>query len=322
VPDGRCIVARGPVRAATWAWMNLSRNSYGPIALGVALFALGIGAWRALVVPRMPERYSGTQTDIYAFVDLPGATTPVYRYGTPRPGGILFAGDSRVSGAFLRAVLERHGIPGATVLMGPTGQLRDSLAAARAMPLRRLVLGLSPLSVYAPLGAGTAADLARERGRSATERIDGYLGQCFARTRRSVARPLEARHWTSGWFERSTESADQPYYRTLLRAQTKADRAIHLRALEAELRALIDAGWRVACVRLPAGAVLQEIEDAALDRAEFHTLCARLGVPYFDHLDADYRTSDGSHLEPAEAARYSADFARELLRAAPDVARP
>lgn len=301
--------------------MNLSRNSYGPLALGAVLVALGLVAWHELVVPRMPERYSGMHGDTYTFVDVPNATTPLYRFGTPHTGGILFAGDSRVSSAFPRSVLERSGIPNATVLMGPTGQLRDLLAAARRMPMRRLVLGLSPVSVYAPLGASTAADLVRERGRTATWRIDDFLSQHLAAWRHDLVRPLEARHWRRGWFERSTESDDQPYYHTLLAADTKAEREVHLRALEVELHDLLESGWQIACVRLPAGAVLRGIEDAALDGAEFQALGTRLGVAFFDHFRAEYRTADGSHLMPAEAARYTADFAAELRRVAPDVAR-
>ncbi|MEZ6016737.1 MAG: hypothetical protein R3F49_16585 [Planctomycetota bacterium] len=300
--------------------MNLSRNSYGPIVLGAALFALGLAAWRMFVQPRMPEQLSGGQRVVPVYIERSDALTPLWRYGAPHEGGLLIAGDSRVSGAFLVDELARQGHSDAMVLMGPIGQLCDSLAVARTLPMRRLVLGLSPLSVYAPPTSESEFRRLRELRRSATSRFDVYAGREFAALRHDVVRPLELWHWRTGWFERSTAGDDQPYYRTLLAPDTYEARAARLVELEADLRRLLDDGWQVACVRLPAGRVLQEIEEAALPAQRLTALCERLGVPYLDYWTADFATTDGSHLTAGAARRFSAQFAADLALRAPRVA--
>ncbi|MEZ6016045.1 MAG: hypothetical protein R3F49_13075 [Planctomycetota bacterium] len=292
--------------------MDLSRKSYGPLVVGAALVALGLGAWRALIAPRLPERLTNVQDVVATFVDVPDADTALYLYGAPRAGGVLFVGDSRVSEGLLSSALAAHGLADAAILMGPMGQLRDLLKAARTLPMRRIVVGLSPVSVYAPPTPNLVASLAGERTRRRTDRIDGDLGGAFRLWKRELARPIDTRHWNTGWFERATSAASLAWYTELLGPETRDARSARLTALENELRALINDGWDVTCLRTPVGPALRDIEEDALPAARFTELCARLGVPFLDEWRADYATSDGSHLTPAEAARFSAALAPRL----------
>jgi len=300
--------------------MKLSRNSHGPLALGAACVVAGLWAWRSFVVPRLPPRLTDVQESTATFIDVPGADTALYLYGSPSEGGVLILGDSRVSEGLLPSALAGAGLPGAAILMGPMGQLRDALAAARRLPMRRLVVGLSPVSVYAPPTPNLVASLAGERARRATDRIDGALAGALRIAKRQWLRPLEARHWGHGWFERPSSAASLAWYSELLAPATRDARARRLDALEGELRALQNEGWQIACLRMPTGPALREVEEAALPTARFEDLCARLGLPFLDAWRADSTTADGSHLTPAEALRFSTrlapDLARVLTRAA------
>lgn len=292
--------------------MHRALHRCAPLAVATAIFLLGTAAWRLWVEPRMPEPLWGVQTSFPEFVTLSGATTTLFQFGAPHPRGVLFAGDSRPGLSFIPEVLAREGVAHPMVLMGPAAQLRDVLGVARGLPQRRLVLGLSPLSVSAPVIPECGVILARELARTSTDRIDERFGHQLRAAHRALVRPLEPRHWFEGWFQRNSADDDQPYYRRLLGPETREQRAERLRALEAELRALRAAGWEIVCVRLPIAPTMRAVENEAFERTEFDALCRRVGLPYFDDIEAEYPTSDSSHLTPAAARAYSASFAARL----------
>jgi hypothetical protein len=290
----------------------LGRRGGGPLLLGGALYALLLAGWMS-ISDRLPPALKDLQWRVGRFVDVEDADTPLYSYGRVRPGGLLLAGDSRITAACSLEVLTEAGIDDAWLVMGPSGQLKDVLAAARAWPTKRMVLALSPLSIYGPPQVGPRIVLAEERGGWTTHKIDDALSEWLNSHRKRWLRRIHPGMWDDAWFGSRQPAGSVPFYRGLMRGQeNRRARRARLAELETGLAALRDEGWRIVCVRLPVSEPVREVEAAGMQPDLIAAAVARLGLPFLDYYEADFETGDGSHLYPAEGRRMSARLARDL----------
>lgn len=285
-----------------------------PILWTAALFAAGIALWKAAVEPALPPDARTLQWTRGRFVDVPRAYSPIYRVGDIGPESLVVAGDSRVQSGVSREILDDAGLGPTALLTGPSGQLRDLLRIARDTPARRLVLALSVLSIEGEPDRGFRRQLRRLREPLDRAGVDAALDSWLGDQRRRLITPIMTDSWRTAWFGTPDPLAQVEGYRARLQLVSDDARVKRLRQARGLLRALLDEGWTVVCVRLPTNPELRTVEDEAFAPDRFVEFCAELGIEYHD-LGADaagYSSRDGSHLLPSEGRRFSRELAARL----------
>ena len=176
-----------------------------------------------------------------------------------------------------------------------------------------LDLGLEASSVDAVLGQWFTVERRKiERRELSTAEIDRRLGDRVDVWRSRRVRTLSSGPWRDSWFETVDTSASNESYRVSLRPETRAEREANFESLTERLRALVEAGWRVVCVRLPLAPELLEIEEDSVPSERFARLAAEAGVPFLDYSRADYLTGDGTHMTVTSGRRFSRELGRAL----------
>ena len=285
-----------------------------PLFTGLASFVLAVGAWLLLIEPRLPpplQRQSNPPGKLGWYV---GGRRAFYLKGSARAEGWLALGDSRVNQGLDEVRLAQLGIEPLAVLWVGAGQLGDMLEAARELPPRRLLVALSPMSVYRRI-----QDPEQERARTLafmnrpwSRRVDDAIDEQFVRLRSSVVNWIDTRGFVYGWREMPNPGASDRRFLGALEEPTRQERARAFEALAQKLRELRGSGRDIVCVRWPISPSLREIEDTAFDPALFGRMCAELSIPYHD-LGTSEPTLDGSHLT-AEGARHLASRLAVLLK--------
>lgn len=285
-----------------------------PIAAGIVAAAVLLAGWRLAMGSEKPSRGTKVDPAPKRFVDVEGAVAPLYLYGRATADGLLVAGDSRIGSDISIRVLERRGVGTVGTLWNGLAQIEHVLAGARTLPTRRLVVCLTPASVYSTPLKHMADILAKERATRIPQRIDERLDDELDVLRQRMFWTLEPNPWGGGEAGvRIQPQRHEGIYRALLAESSRAERRRHFDVVHATLRDMIGAGWRIACVRLPATARMEAIEDEGFPPELIRNMCADLGVPYLDMTGGEYDTFDGSHLLGADAERASNLIADWLL---------
>lgn len=271
-------------------------------------------AWRAFADPEAPSTFVKFDPEVERFLDFEWSRTPLYTYGGLDPAGVLIVGESRVPAAISLRILRRHGVEPVGVVWAALAQTRDVVRAARELPPRRLLVCLSPVGLYSQEMPRLVRSLDTERERSLMQRIDKRLDDELDVFRQKLLRTTELSTWLRGPMATHREPRRQEgLYGGLVGESTRAPREERLLELTTMLREMRDAGWQIACVRLPAERGVERVEDAGFAPERFRDLCAGLGLPYLDMSGGDYMTSDGSHLLGFEADRASEVIAAWVL---------
>jgi hypothetical protein len=285
-----------------------------PIALGFAISIVLLIGWRFVANPNRPSKQIKIDPLPTRFIDVAGAVAPLYLYGRATEDGLLFAGDSRIGSDISVRVLERRGLGTVGLLWNGFAQFDHVLDGARMLPPRRLVMSVTPTSVYLPPAKRMADLLAKERARRITQRIDERLDDEVDVWRRKTFFTWEPNPWGGGEAGVVLEPRrHEGTYIGLLGLKTRDKRRERVSVMQADLASMIKDGWRVACVRFPVSEGMRKLEDDAFPSEQFTQVCAELGIPYLDMKDTDYQTSDASHLLGADAERCTERIADWLL---------
>lgn len=285
-----------------------------PIVVGFAMASVLLVGWRVVVDPDPPSKQIKIDPLPTRFIDVAGAVAPLYLYGRATEDGLLFAGDSRIGSDISVRTLERRGLGTAGLLWNGFAQFDHVLQGVRMLPPRRLVISVTPTSVYLPPTKRMADLLAKERARRITQRIDERLDDEVDVWRRKTFRTWEPNPWGGGEAGVVLEPRrHEGIYIGLLGLKTREKRRERVAELQASLASIVRDGWRVACVRLPVSEGMRKLEDDAFPPEQFTQVCAELGIPYLDMKDASYQTSDASHLLGADAERCTERIADWLL---------
>lgn len=285
-----------------------------PIVAAVIAWILSLVAWRAFADPEAPSTFVKFDPNVERFADFEWSRTPLFTYGDLDPDGILIVGESRVPAAVSLRILRRHGVEPVGVLWAALAQTRDVVRGARELPPRKLLVCLSPVGLYSAEMPRMVQSLAIERERTFMQRVDQRLDDELDVLRQKLLRTTELSTWLRGPSATHREPRRQEgMYAGLVGESTRAKRDERLVELTAALGEMRDAGWQIACVRLPAERGVEQIEDQGFAPERFRDMCAGLGVPYLDMTGGDYATSDGSHLLGFEADRASAVIAAWLI---------
>lgn len=283
-----------------------------PALLCVAVYSVGLAAWQLALEPRLPQDPRGPRLSRGDLVAESGEIGPFYVLGDPATAEILVVGDSRVQKAMMPETLEPPDRSRVAVLWGPGGQILGLLPLARELGPRKLVIALAPLSLFSARAAAFWERFREERDAPLARRIDELLAEEFAEVRLRAIATIRTDTWGRGWVFPKDPLFSNYQYSLQLDESTRQQRDVNLDELERSLRALVQDGFEVACVRLPISDELFAIEQAALRAPELQQICNRLGIPFLDEAHAPYETYDGAHLAYADAVRFGRDLVARL----------
>ncbi len=281
----------------------------------VALYGVGVLAWRTFAVPK----FDGLRLGEPALIKpdklwREGQHGEMLRYGSAKPGALAIVGDSRVLHGVVLEPFREADLGPVYALTRPAGRTLELLRLVDEQLPGRLVLAVSPLGLYNEIWTESPAKVAFPR------RVDDWTEDWVDMLRRRIAEPMIPPVWRYGWFGGFGQEKYFGAFRTSLRSETHAVRLGKLAELEQFLTALKGKGWEIACVRIPTYAPMRAIEDEAFDPRLFVEVCERVGVPFKDYGTVENATSDGSHLGVAGARAFSAELAEDL-RAIPGMER-
>lgn len=283
-----------------------------PPLLCVAIYALTLVAWHLAVFPHLPQDPRGPRLERGEPVEGSGEIGPFYVIGDRATAEILVIGDSRIQKAVMPDTLDPEDRARVAVLWGPGGQVLGLLPVARTLGPRKLLVSLSPLSLYSARAADFWQDVREERNRPLARRIDDALAEEFADVRLGSIATIRTDTWGRGWVFPIDPLFSNYQYSLQLDERTRAQRDVNLAELERRLGELVAQGFEVACLRLPISEPLFAVEQLALRAPELQQVCNRLQIPFLDDSRAAYETYDGSHLAHPDAVRFGRDLMRRL----------
>ena len=128
-------------------------RAWGPLLLGGVVYLALLGGWRNIVQPLLPEE-APINADM-GFEIAPGTSSirPIMARGDPESAGLLMLGDSRAIPSIYPYMFEERGAQPPTLIWSAGGQLLDLIPVARKYRARRIIIALSPGSVYRKLPA-------------------------------------------------------------------------------------------------------------------------------------------------------------------------
>lgn len=129
-------------------------------ALGPIAFAALCGAWLALAPGRVPPPLLHPNHSDGRLVWAAPGRGPFHAIGPVEDAELVFVGDSRVHDDVVLEVVAREGLGRPATLWGPGAYLPHLLPLAAAQPARRVVVGLSFLSLAEHANPLVAAALA------------------------------------------------------------------------------------------------------------------------------------------------------------------
>jgi hypothetical protein len=289
---------------------SIRSHRYQPLLIGAAVYALALCMWQSVVFPLLSSDPRGTvqRGELLPEGDELG---PFYLMGEQREQDVLVVGDSRARKALLPGYLADFGRVG--LLWGPGGQLRGLLPIAESLQPERLIVCLSPLSVYSATAAEFQTSFWAERS-PFMRRVDANLSSALLELRVRCLDLVASDLWRRGWDFPFNPKRNSASYKRQLREETRAQRGIEFALLEQSLRSLVSEGIEVICVRLPISRELMGVEQSDRRLRVYGQMCARVGVPYLDYSLEDYVTYDGSHLARDEAERLSRALVADLRK--------
>ncbi len=290
---------------------NRRRARRSPAVIFAVVFLALLAAWNYIVAPRFPANPRRTDLSGGALITTERGLGPFYSSEDLEHARILVIGDSRAHHGIVVDEFAKAGLGRAAVIWGSGAQLLQLLPELRSYPARRVVVSLSPLSIYAERNPEFDAVLATIQGMS-PEKIDFLLNDWLDVHRRGATFVLGTKSWRRSWFYEANPSRNNATYRRRLRESTRLRRTAATTELRDMLRGLARDGWEFVCVRLPLSRQLLRIEERAYPSAFFDQLCSNLEVPFLDYSRSEYDTHDGTHLAADDSARFSADLASTL----------
>ncbi len=135
----------GPLMVQRPAWRTRS-----PLGLAAAVFALLTCAWQQ-AAKSLPESPRSAEQAYRATLWSDSGGGPFYTSGDPHTAGTLFVGASR-TGSIDPRVFESAGFGPTATVWGLGAQASDLLDVARNYPARRLVVCVSPITLYTDQG--------------------------------------------------------------------------------------------------------------------------------------------------------------------------
>lgn len=143
--------------------------------------------------------------------------------------------------------------------------------------------------------------------------IDARLARWADDARQRRIYTLQTDSWRFAWFEPLNPRKHDGIYRNRLKGVPQSEFEANLQMALKRIRALLDRGVEVVCVRMPVDAQLLKIENRFVSPELFTSFCEAAGVIYLDHsADEGLETRDGSHLTLPSANRFSRELAVEL----------
>lgn len=299
------------MKEATQTSRNESGARRSPLLLFAVVFLALLGAWNFLVTPRFPANPRRTDLSAGGLVPTEPGRGPFYSSEDLEHASIIVIGDSRAHHGIVVEAFAEAGLGPTAVLWGSGAQLLELLPEVRAYPARRVVVALSPLSVYAERNPELDAIIAKLQGMS-PEKIDFLLNEWLDIRRRGATSVLGTKSWRKSWFYEVNPRRSNPTYTRRLRESTRGQRNAATYELRDVMKELTRDGWELVCVRLPVSPQLLRIEVRAYPPSYFDQLCTNLEIPFLDYARSDYGTHDGTHLTADDAVRFSADLALAL----------
>lgn len=234
--------------------------------------------------------------------------------GRDRADSLLVVGDSRAWAAVSLRLLERELDRPASMVWYGFGQYDLLLEGVRTLESRTLLVCLTPAALHADYMKRMEILLDRERAKTWMRTLDETLDDELDASRKRLLRPLDPTIYKSWTKLEAVEPERQVGMYFEMLADDREARLASLARLEQGLRALQEDGWRIACVRLPLLAKLEQVEDEAFDPRLWSGMCERLRVPYLDSFGRQdsFATTDSSHLVGADAERYTLELATWL----------
>jgi hypothetical protein len=124
------------------------------------LYALLVTTWKGCVSGSMPEPAQRPGMETGKVIWVGERVGPFFSSDDLERAELLFVGDSRLRDAILVEPFEEAGLGRTGVLWGGCAQLTEMLPAARSLGSPRVVVALSPLSIYTT-NFGLAAEILR-----------------------------------------------------------------------------------------------------------------------------------------------------------------
>ena len=149
-----------------------------------------------------------------------------------------------------------------------------------------------------------------------TRAFDVKLAHRVDRARCIALKPIEPQTWQFAWYQVARPHGSDRTYTNIVAPERTAERAAGAARVTALMRALLERGFDVRCVRLPIEPGLRAIEDSTGAAEVLAAIPEELGIPYRDFGAWEGATTDGSHLHWLAADRLTRELA-EWLRETP-----
>lgn len=294
----------------------LAAGAIGAALLAIWLVALPVERPSGLVkFDPQPRRWL-TELPSAALPGKPESNTKalVQFDGADSADSLLVVGDSRASAAISLRLLGRELDRPTSMIWYGFAQYDLLLEGVGTLEPRDLLVCLTPAALHADYMKRMEFLLQRERDKTWMRRLDETLDDDLDALRKRLLRPFDPTLYKSWTRLEAVEPERQVGVYVDMLAEDREARLASLRRLEDGLRALQAEGRRVACVRLPVLAKLEQVEDQNFEPRLWREMCERLGAPYLDSFGRQdaFATSDGSHLVGADAERYTLELAAWL----------
>jgi hypothetical protein len=199
-------------------------RGFRPSLFGGSVFVALVGAWAVVAPARVPAPLlHPNQSDGRLVWAAPGRG-PFHALGDVEGAALLFVGDSRIHDDIVLEVFTDEGLGTPATLWGPGAYLPHLLPLAAEQPARRIVVGLSFLSlaVHAnplvaaalseepppPSRLAAPADAARWRQRQLQRLVDGGADRgAAAAFTADLAEALALHYEHAGWFTARLDAA-------------------------------------------------------------------------------------------------------------------
>lgn len=291
-----------------------ARRTWGPLLLGSVVTAVLLAVYSIAIAPRFPEdpdRVRFRPIRSFWFADQ---LRPLFSFEDPETAELLVIGDSRALRAVVAARFEEQGLGETAVLARGGARLVDLIEAAREMPTRRLVVTLTPFSLF-ERSVRDERGTEPERGELTTQaRIDRYLDEHASRLRHNLVRTIDPAVWRRAWLPSPANVKAPIGYSDLMLVEEREQNRAALQRVVDQLAQLRDDGWDLVCVRIPISPELLAVEELGLPSAWITEAVEGAGLRYLDWSARDYPTDDGSHLTGPACEEFSAALAAELAR--------
>lgn len=295
--------------------LRRSVRKLAPVIICLATFAVLLMGWKQLE-PSLTEKGLLQPGSFSAFreeVKYYQSNRIIYDRRLLSLPEVLFVGDSRVGFDIIPVVFAKESGYSCEIVTYPLflgGQLLPLLEAIGSLPPRRVIIGVSPGSLYWKQTGNMLliSEHTNFRWPEVRAILDNRLDKQVHQLRCQLVRPFSL---TRTFARMGPDLVDEQYQEGLEKDQQLREES--LARVGEKITELTAKGWQVALVRMPISPSLLAIETAGFPMEKVRQLAAKLKVPYLDFSkNHDYNTMDGSHLTGIEAEDFTFKLAQEM----------